>query len=111
MSNDQQKALSIKEAAELLGVSYSTVYAHVRELGFFRVGAAWRVWPENLKQLSSYNQRRPARTDEGANDSWLSESAKAATSGTLTSVSRAAADLDKLLAPRTERRRKNSTTK
>ncbi|SDH82810.1 helix-turn-helix domain-containing protein [Paraburkholderia phenazinium] len=45
-----EKALTLKEAAALLGVSYSTVYTHKEDLGFFQIGNQWRVWPETLRQ-------------------------------------------------------------
>jgi excisionase family DNA binding protein len=47
-----EKALTLKDAAELLGVSYSTVYAHKEDLGFFKIGNQWRVWPEILRERS-----------------------------------------------------------
>ena len=43
------KALTLKQAAELLSVSYSTVYEHKTEMGFFQIGNQWRVWPSTLK--------------------------------------------------------------
>ncbi|WP_175850010.1 helix-turn-helix domain-containing protein [Burkholderia cepacia] len=43
-------ALGLQEAAELLNVSYSTVFANRRALGFFQVGRQWRIWPETLRE-------------------------------------------------------------
>ncbi|MGU7780487.1 helix-turn-helix domain-containing protein [Burkholderia sp. PU8-34] len=103
------RALSLKEAAELLGLSYSTVYAHKKELGFFQIGSQWRIWPEKLKFSTEYNPSRPART-ESRSKTWQSESAKARTSGTSTSARQAAAELDNLLARPTERRLRSITT-
>ncbi|WP_372585108.1 helix-turn-helix domain-containing protein [Burkholderia cenocepacia] len=63
MSETLQRALTLKEAAELLAVSYSTVYANRKSLGFFKIGGVWRIWPEILRSASSgYNSDRPART-------------------------------------------------
>ncbi|WP_155753899.1 helix-turn-helix domain-containing protein [Burkholderia cepacia] len=43
-------ALGLQDAAELLNVSYSTVFANRRALGFFQVGRQWRIWPETLRE-------------------------------------------------------------
>lgn len=61
-----EKTLTLKMAADLLAVSYSTVYAHKEEMGFFQIGNQWRVWPETLrarlaaKQEEKANQRSRA---------------------------------------------------
>ncbi|WP_244129211.1 helix-turn-helix transcriptional regulator [Burkholderia gladioli] len=34
-----ERALTLREVATMLGVSYSTVYAHRVAMGFFQVGA------------------------------------------------------------------------
>lgn len=46
------RALDLKEAAALLAVSYSTVYAHRKALGFFQIGNQWRIWPETLREMT-----------------------------------------------------------
>jgi excisionase family DNA binding protein len=46
-------ALSLKEAADLLNVSYSTVFAHKHEIGFFQIGNQWRAWPETFREMTS----------------------------------------------------------
>jgi excisionase family DNA binding protein len=104
------KALTLKEAAALLGVSYSTVYAHKESMGFFQIGNQWRIWPDKLKFATEYNPDRPART-EPRSKKWQSEGAKARTSGTSTSVSQAAAALEKRLARPTERKLRSITTR
>jgi excisionase family DNA binding protein len=43
-------AIGLREAAQLLSVSYSTVYEHRCELGFFQIGNQWRIWPETLRE-------------------------------------------------------------
>ena len=98
-------AISIREAAELLGVSYGTAYAHRLELGFFRVGAAWRIWPEQLKNIPAYNGNRPAPADKEK----LCQSVSAETSTGLISAYQAEKELDALLARATERKRRNTT--
>ncbi|WP_432757122.1 helix-turn-helix domain-containing protein [Burkholderia cenocepacia] len=104
-----RKALTLKEAAALLGVSYATVYAHKVDMGFFRIGRQWRIWPEKLKTTTEYNSCRPART-EPKEKKCHSVSATARTSGTLTSARQVASELDNLLARPTKRRLRSITT-
>ncbi|MFD1558293.1 helix-turn-helix domain-containing protein [Paraburkholderia silviterrae] len=104
-----EKALSLKEAAALLGVCYSTLYTHKEEMGFFKVGGQWRIWPDKLKGATEYNPDRPART-EPRSEKCQSVSAKAPTFGTLISARQAAAEFDKVLEQVTGRKRKNCTT-
>jgi len=93
-----ERAITLKEAAELLNVSYWTVYEHRISLGFFKVGGCWRIWPQRLTEMSTgYNERRPAQADERGKK-WESESAKAPMPGISTSARQAAVELDKLLA-------------
>ncbi|MGG1947062.1 excisionase family DNA-binding protein [Trinickia sp. NRRL B-1857] len=104
-----ERALSLKEAAALLGVSYSTIYAHKEEMGFFRVGSQWRIWLEKLKSATEYNSDRPARTEQEGNKC-QSVSVKARTSGMSTSARQVEAELDRLLGRPTERRLRSITT-
>lgn len=106
---NSERALSLKEAAELLGVSYSTVYAHKEQMGFFQIGNQWRVWPDKLKFATEYNPNRPART-EPRSKKCQSGSAMARTSGTSTSARQAESELDNLLVRPTERRLRSITT-
>ncbi|MDC6127811.1 hypothetical protein PPH41_07450 [Burkholderia gladioli] len=77
------KALSLQEAADLLGVSYSFIYPRRRDLGFFKLGGVWRVWPEILKERAAgYNSDRPARTENEEQMECRSESAAASTIST-----------------------------
>lgn len=47
-----EKALTLKEVAELLGLSYSTIFGHRHEIGFRLPGSrVWRVWPADLEKL------------------------------------------------------------
>ncbi|WP_460907781.1 pyocin activator PrtN family protein [Paraburkholderia jirisanensis] len=68
-----EQALTLKMAAELLAVSYGTVYAHRAELGFFQIGSVWRVWPDTLRATGGEARRKSSRaaadgelTSEGA---------------------------------------------
>ena len=104
-----EKALTLKEAAALLGVSYSTVYAHKLDMGFFQVGNQWRIWPERLKAPAEYNSDRPART-ETRSEKCQSVSATGRTSGTSISARQAAAEFDKVLEQLKGRKRRSCTT-
>lgn len=57
-----ERALTLRLAAELLGVSYGTVYAHREALGFFQIGAVWRVWPDTLRMRLGAKQEEKARS-------------------------------------------------
>lgn len=102
------RAMTLKEAAALLRVSYGTVYARREELGFFQIGSVWRIWPEKLMAATQdYNKRRPART-ETEEKVCLSESAGVSMS--LTSAPQAAKDFADRVARRTARQHRNTTT-
>ncbi|WP_346778044.1 helix-turn-helix domain-containing protein [Paraburkholderia sp. Ac-20347] len=104
------RALTLKEAAEMLGISYATAYAHRRELGFFQIGSVWRIWPEKLMEATAqYNPGRPARGEQ-ENQSCPSIGAKDLTSGTSISARQAASELDALLAQPSGKRRRNTAT-
>ncbi|WP_336597187.1 helix-turn-helix domain-containing protein [Paraburkholderia bengalensis] len=104
------RAITLREAAALLRVSYNTVYARREELGFFQIGSVWRIWPDDLKAAvrEEYNKRRPARTEQEKKEC-LSESA--AVSGSLTSAPQAVKEFAALVARRTERKHRNTTTR
>ena len=49
----EEKAISLKEVAERLGVSYRTIFDRRTELGFRIPGSrVWRVWPSTLADFS-----------------------------------------------------------
>jgi excisionase family DNA binding protein len=104
-----RNALTLKEAAAMLNVSYATIYALRVDMGFFQIGKQWRIWPEKLKTVTEYNSSRPART-EPKEKKWHSVSATAQPPGTLTSARQVASELDNLLARPTKRRLKSITT-
>ncbi|WP_213763508.1 helix-turn-helix domain-containing protein [Caballeronia sp. dw_19] len=55
--SSEDSTLTLKEAAALLRVSYSTVYSHREDLGFFQVGSIWRVWRSRLMALGTADPR------------------------------------------------------
>ena len=47
-----EKALTLKEVAELLGLSYHTIFEKRYQIGFRLPGSrVWRVWPADLEKL------------------------------------------------------------
>ncbi|HDR9274767.1 TPA: helix-turn-helix domain-containing protein [Burkholderia vietnamiensis] len=58
-------ALGLQEAADLLNVSYSTVFANRRALGFFQVGRQWRIWPETLREEMERRTKKPSSRTPG----------------------------------------------
>ena len=54
------RALRLQEAAELLNLSYSTVFENRRALGFFQVGRQWRIWPETLMEEMERRTTKPS---------------------------------------------------
>ncbi|TAM08299.1 MAG: hypothetical protein EPN70_00730 [Paraburkholderia sp.] len=100
------RALSVKEAAALLSVSYRTAFEHKASLGFFRVGAAWRVWPEDLKAATSGSVAKQAKSEEPQPSQLRTGAGVSQMLGLSRSAREAAAELDELLARRTERRSK-----
>ncbi|MFC0988617.1 helix-turn-helix domain-containing protein [Pasteurella multocida] len=45
-----EETLTIQETADLLKMSYNTVYTHKLELGFFKIGGirGWRIYKRDL---------------------------------------------------------------
>jgi excisionase family DNA binding protein len=103
-----EKALTLKEAAALLGVSYSTVYTHTRDLGFFQIGNQWRVWPDTLRQnLEKHGEEQasePVGSARRSQSESRTQSRHLASSTGL--VGQAAVDrkLDELLARKSQRK-------
>ncbi|WP_175872695.1 helix-turn-helix domain-containing protein [Burkholderia sp. BCC0397] len=62
-------ALGLQEAADLLNVSYSTVFANRRALGFFQVGRQWRIWPETLREEMERRTKKPSSKPPGIDPS------------------------------------------
>ncbi|WP_175887522.1 helix-turn-helix domain-containing protein [Burkholderia contaminans] len=58
-------ALGLQEAADMLNVSYSTVFANRRALGFFQVGRQWRIWPETLREEMERQTKKPSSRAPG----------------------------------------------
>ena len=108
----EEEALTLRQAAKRLNVSYSTIFNYRKELGFqLRARGAWRIWPSRLA----------AFTEKGNNVTQLSlrvvgetpcpsAKMKPQVSGKSISASQASRELDALLAQRTGKQRRNTTT-
>lgn len=66
-SQNQSKFVGIKEAAELLGVSYSTVWEALRRGDFpvahVRIGTKWRISRPGLEALALHGAPPRSRGD------------------------------------------------
>lgn len=101
-------ALGLQEAADLLNVSYSTVFANRRALGFFQVGRQWRIWPETLREEMERRTKKSSSTDIGIDPSLPPDRIPSFRQQALSpSARQAAKELDallKILKPAAERR-------
>ncbi|KFG92363.1 hypothetical protein GQ56_0137700 [Burkholderia paludis] len=100
------RALSLQDAAELLGVSYGTVFENRRKLGFSQVGRQWRIWPdvlrESLKNRATPQERRSYRVDGTLPRDSISREAV----NRIIDPQKAARELDELLATLKDKIRK-----
>ncbi len=108
-----EKALTLREAANLLNVSYSTIFGYRRELGFqLRARGAWRIWPSRLAVFSEKNNNVTQLSLRIVGEvTCPSAKMKPQVSGKLISGSQASRELDALLAQRTDKQRKSITTR
>src|SRR5690606_8367391 len=110
-SMEPERALSLKEAAQRLGVSYQTIFARRHKIGFRLPGSRiWRVWPSQLAEITrpNYNGTRIAAVGDDRRTLCQSDNVKA--SGTSISMRRAEKELDTLLERLTKKPRRNTTT-
>ncbi len=92
------RALGLQEAADLLNVSYSTVFANRRTLGFFQVGRQWRIWPETLREEMGRRTKKSNSTEIGLDPSLPPDRIPPLRQQTLSpSARQAAKELDELL--------------
>ncbi|MBN3850139.1 hypothetical protein G3N58_25445 [Paraburkholderia sp. Ac-20342] len=104
------RALDLREAAALLGVSYGTVYAHKLEMGFFQIGNQWRVWPDKLKEMTSGSTAGPPVSTESPSRQ-QDEAARTPAPQLPMSARKAAAEFEKLLAEHRRGRPKRGASK
>lgn len=106
-----ETALTLQEAAKVLNLSYSTIFARRHEIGFRIPGSRlWRVWPATLANLSNRSKLVPLSLRVvGVNECQSTNIPKVAPGGWI-SRHQTVKELDALLAQPTKRLRKNSTT-
>ena len=108
----EEVALTLQQVADRLQLSYSTVFAMRKQIGFRMPGSrVWRVWPS---QLASMSERRNNLTRlslrVGMEDQCQSAKIKSQASGISISARQTARELDALLKPATGKQRRNTTT-
>lgn len=108
-----ERALTLKQAAEILNVSYQTIYA-ARERIAFRLpgGTIWRVWPSSLAALGEKrnNLTRLTLRVGGENECQSAKIQPPALGGSM-SARQAASELDDLLGRKTAKQRRSTTTR
>jgi len=108
---EPEVAISLREAARRLGLSYQTIFERREQIGFRLPGSrVWRVWPSQLANLTQrrYNVTRLAlRSDTTGASECRYDSVKV--SGGSIYARQAASELDDLLAQVTEKPRRNTT--
>lgn len=107
---DVECAISLKEAARRLGLSYQTVYEHRHEIAFRIPGCAkWLVWPSRLAELSRPRSRVVRLEVTPSREADLPPRGRAVFIDSVLSARQAEKELDELLARALPgRRRKNS---
>ncbi len=105
-------ALTLRQAAERLQLSYGTVYEMRHELGFRLPGSrVWRIWPSRLAELTQNRKNGPRLSLRVDGDSECqSAKIKNPVSTSLTSARRAAKELEALLARPTVKKPRSITT-
>lgn len=108
-----EQAITLKEAAERLNVSYQTVYAAREQIAFRLPGSRiWRIWPSALDALSEKrNNLTRLSLRVGKEAPCPSVNTLIPASGGLIFAHQAASELDALLAPKASRQHRNTTTR
>src|SRR5690625_7527685 len=106
-----ERAVTIKEAAEKLGVSYYTVFSRRHKLGVRLPGSRiWRIWPSQLAEYTRPRNnvfRLSLRADDRNNSSWQSESTRSRASRISTSLRQAETEFDAQVELETTEKRKS----
>ncbi len=104
-------AISLREAARRLGLSYHTVFLKRHKIAFQLPGSrVWRVWPSTLAELSKPRNNLTRLALRVQEISCQSAKTPNRASGGSISDRQAAKELDALLAQSTKPPRRNSTT-
>ena len=106
-----ENAISLQQAAKILNLSYSSVFARRYEIGFRLPGSrVWRVWPSTLTNLSARSKLIPLSLRAAEDLKCQSISTQSLTNGGWTSQHQTVKELDDLLARVTGKPRKSCTT-
>lgn len=111
---DSLECLSVQQVADLLHLSYATVYEKRKTMGFFRLPGSrvWRITRQRLAQLTETNDNRPRLSLRVDGESKCqSAKIKNPASTMSTSARQAVSELDALLTRPTAQKRKNITTR
>jgi hypothetical protein len=103
MEND--KALSLKEAAEILGISYSSIFSKRKKLGFqLPDSRVWRIWRSSLYALDKNDSNMIPLSLWGVKEKKTCQfsSTPSQASTTLTSLRQMGKELDALLDQKTK---------
>jgi hypothetical protein len=116
MSDIKEKAISLQEAANRLGVHYQTVYRRRHQIAFrLPDSRIWRVWPSTIAKLGKKRQNVYCLSlhvdNEQENLKCHYSSAKTPLSGGLISGQKAAKELDEALAQPSKAKLKSFMTK
>ncbi len=107
-----EQALTLKQAAQKLGMSYRTVFDSRHQIGFRLPGSRiWRVWPSALAQLSRPRNnltRLSVRVDGDLQCQSINDPIPIY--GGSISARQAASELDDLLGRKTAKRPRSSMT-
>ncbi|WP_186233584.1 helix-turn-helix domain-containing protein [Burkholderia gladioli] len=103
------RALSLQDAAELLGVSYGTVFENRRKLGFSQVGRQWRIWPDVLRESLKNREAQGERRSYGVDGTLPRNSISREAVDRILDPKKTARELDELLATLKDKRRQRST--
>ncbi|WP_157650440.1 DNA-binding protein [Burkholderia ubonensis] len=112
MSEHDETALTLQQAAERMQLPFSTVFSMRKQIGFRLPGSRlWRVWPSRLAGLTEKrNNLTRLSLRVGVEIGCQSADVKAPGSGLLTSARQAAKEFAALLKQRTGGQRRNTTT-
>ena len=101
---NNDKALTLKEAANLLGISYSTIFSKREQLGFRLPGSrVWRIWRSSLYDYQKNRSNITPLSLRGVGEPECHFSHTQSQASTmLTSTSQADKELDDLLGLKTK---------
>lgn len=109
---NDEVALTLKQAAERLGMSYYTLFRKRHSIAFRLPGSRiWRVWPSTLAAMDQKrNNLIRLSLRHGQEKECLFANKRGRSTGGLTSPHQTAKELGTLLALQTDKKLRNTTT-